>query len=238
MLIILGLLGSPISTQAQLQLGFYSKSCPKAEKTVLDFVHQHIPNAPSLAAAFIRMHFHDCFVRGCDASILLNSTSGNQAEKDAPPNLTVRGFDFIERVKSLLDAECPGIVSCADIIALVARDSIVATDPSLDSEYAANLKANKCKTPNDNTTKVKMDPGSRKTFDLSYYTLVLKRRGFFESDAALTTNPTSLAFIKQQVLGSLQNFFAEFANSMEKMGRINVKTGSQVEIRKHCALVN
>ncbi|OMO87860.1 Plant peroxidase [Corchorus capsularis] len=317
-LLILGLLGSPISTQAQLQLNFYSKSCPKAEKIVQDFVHQHIFNAPSLAAAFLRMHFHDCFVRGCDASILLNSTSSNQAEKNSPPNLTVRGFDFIERVKSLLEFECPGIVSCADIIALVARDYVFATggpywrvptgrrdgvisrssealtnipppfanfttlltlfsnqgldlkdlvllsgahtigishcssfsnrlynftgvgdqDPSLDSEYAANLKANKCKTPNDNTTKVEMDPGSRKSFDLSYYTLLLKRRGLFESDAALTTNPTSLTFIKQLVEGSLQNFFAEFALSMEKMGRINVKTGPQGEIRKHCAVIN
>jgi peroxidase len=59
--------------------------------------------------------------------VLLNTTSNNQAEKDATPNLTLRGFDFVDRVKSLVEAECPGIVSCADIIALVARDSIVAT---------------------------------------------------------------------------------------------------------------
>ena len=59
--------------------------------------------------------------------MLLNTTSNNQAEKDATPNLTLRGFDFVDRVKSLVEAECPGIVSCADIIALVARDSIVAT---------------------------------------------------------------------------------------------------------------
>lgn len=61
--------------------------------------------------------------------MLLNftSASGNQTEKVAVPNQTVRGFDFIDRLKSLLEAECPGIVSCADIVALAARDSIVLT---------------------------------------------------------------------------------------------------------------
>ncbi|KAH1148376.1 hypothetical protein GYH30_043143 [Glycine max] len=56
------------------------------------------------------MHFHDCFVRGCDASALLNSTT-NQVEKNARPNLTVRGFDFIGIIKSLVEAECHGVVS-------------------------------------------------------------------------------------------------------------------------------
>jgi peroxidase len=111
-------------------------------------------------------------------------------------------------------------------------------DPALDSEYAANLKARKCKTPTDNTTHVEMDPGSRKTFDLSYYSLLLKRRGLFQSDAALTTNPTTKSFITQLLQGPLQNFFAQFATSMEKMGRVNVKTGSTGEIRKQCAVVN
>ncbi|KAK6157268.1 hypothetical protein DH2020_011516 [Rehmannia glutinosa] len=271
------------STRADLEMNFYAKSCPKAEKIVLDYVNKHIPNAPSLAAALIRMHFHDCFVRGCDASVLLNITSstGNQTEKVAPPNQTVRGYDFIDRVKSLLEAECPGVVSCADIVSLVARDAIVATggpfwrvptgrrdgvisnasealaqipapfsahtigishctsftnrlynftgvgdqDPALDSEYAANLKANKCRSIN-STTKVEMDPGSFRTFDLSYYTLVLKRRGLFESDAALLTDSRTRSIITGILGGSLSNFFQEFAESMEKMGRIGVKTGS------------
>lgn len=68
-LVLLGFLGS---TQAQLQLGFYSKSCPKAEKIIQDFVNQHIHNAPSLAAALIRMHFHDCFVRVCLNSFIFS----------------------------------------------------------------------------------------------------------------------------------------------------------------------
>ncbi|KAG6767541.1 hypothetical protein POTOM_028751 [Populus tomentosa] len=101
----------------------------------------------------------------------------------------------------------------------------------------ANLKANKCKNINDNTSEVEMDPGSRNTFDLSYYTLALKRRGLFESDAALTTNSDALSMINQLLQGSL-DFYPECAKSMEKMGMINVKTGSNGEIRKQCALVN
>lgn len=61
--------------------------------------------------------------------MLLNftSSSGSQTEKVGIPNLTLRGFSFIDDVKKIIEAECLGIVSCADIIALVARDSVVVT---------------------------------------------------------------------------------------------------------------
>ncbi|ESW04563.1 hypothetical protein PHAVU_011G105900 [Phaseolus vulgaris] len=305
------------STQAQLQPGFYAKSCPNAEKIILKYVAEHIPNVPSLAAALLRLHFHDCFVNGCDGSVLLSSTPNNQAEKDSIPNLTLRGFDFIDTIKSLLEAACPGVVSCADVLALTARDSVHAiggpfwnvptgrrdglisraadplaslpapfhnltvqltlfgnvgldandlvvlsgahtigvshcstistrlynftgrgdTDPTLDSNYATNLKTLKCKNINDNTTLIEMDPGSRDTFDLGYYKQVVKRRGLFQSDAALLTSSTTRSIITTQ-LQSNEGFFAEFAKSMEKMGRINLKLGTEGEIRKHCARVN
>ncbi|CAI5490137.1 unnamed protein product [Closterium sp. Naga37s-1] len=62
---------------------------------------------------------------GCDGSVLIDSTADNQAEKDAPPNLTLHGFDIIDRIKEAVEAQCPGVVSCADIVTLASRDGVV-----------------------------------------------------------------------------------------------------------------
>ncbi|XP_071700647.1 peroxidase 27-like [Rutidosis leptorrhynchoides] len=107
-----------------LQLGFYQTTCPRVEKIVYDTTEEYIHRAPPLAASLLRMHFHDCFVRGCDGSVLLNSTTTSKAEKDGPPNLSLRGFEVVEAAKAALEVECPGVVSCADVLALVARDAI------------------------------------------------------------------------------------------------------------------
>ncbi|XP_031505832.1 peroxidase 3-like [Nymphaea colorata] len=315
-LLVFVLLGLLSSSQAQLRLGFYDHSCPQAESIVQVFVKEHIPNAPPLAAALLRLHFHDCFVRGCDASLLLNSTKDNQAEKDSQADMGMRGFDFIDAVKSKLEEACPGVVSCADVVALVARDAVVVIggpywnvptgrrdgtvslasetlnnippptlsfsdlkdsfvkknlsvkdlvilsgahtigitscdfvtkrlynftgkgdqDPSLDKFYAANLKKYKCKTPADKTI-LEMDPGSFTTFDTHYYTNVVKRRGLFTTDGSLLTDSTARSYIDGILNGSI-DFFKEFGLSMEKMGRIEVKTGTEGEIRKVCGVVN
>lgn len=63
--------------------------------------------------------------QGCDGSVLIASTPNNTAERDAVPNLTVRGYDIVDDIKSQVEAMCPGIVSCADIIALASRDAVV-----------------------------------------------------------------------------------------------------------------
>lgn len=67
------------------------------------------------------------YKQGCDASVLLDDTASFTGEKTAGPNLnSLRGFEVIDSIKSQLETMCPQTVSCADILAVAARDSVVA----------------------------------------------------------------------------------------------------------------
>ncbi|KAK6119871.1 hypothetical protein DH2020_046383 [Rehmannia glutinosa] len=106
-----------------LQVGYYRGKCPLAdvEAIVGGVVKAWYKRDPTIPAALLRMQFHDCFVNGCDASILLD---GSNSEKIAVPNLSVRGYEIIDAAKSAVEAICPGVVSCADIIVMATRDAV------------------------------------------------------------------------------------------------------------------
>jgi peroxidase len=110
-----------------LSFEFYKATCPQAESIVFNFLADAIRKDVGLAAALLRIHFHDCFVQGCDGSVLLDKTGSTDSEKIAPPNVTLRptAFKAINDLRALLQKACGGpVVSCADIAALAARDSV------------------------------------------------------------------------------------------------------------------
>ncbi|KAL3734670.1 hypothetical protein ACJRO7_023939 [Eucalyptus globulus] len=105
---------------------YYLYSCPQVNDIVVSVLEQAIEREPRMAASLLRLHFHDCFVQGCDASVLLDDSATIASEKRSLPNAnSLRGFEVIDEIKAKLEEVCPGVVSCADIVALAARGSTV-----------------------------------------------------------------------------------------------------------------
>ncbi|XP_038696930.1 peroxidase N [Tripterygium wilfordii] len=112
-----------LTARAQLSADFYSTTCPKLLQIVRREVQNAIKTEMRMAASLLRLHFHDCFVNGCDASVLLDGSGG---EKFAFPNInSARGFEVVDAVKTAVESQCSGVVSCADILAIAARDSVL-----------------------------------------------------------------------------------------------------------------
>ncbi|XP_062198239.1 peroxidase 4-like [Phragmites australis] len=123
LLLLLALAGT---SSAQLSTSFYSYSCPGVYDAVKSVMQSAIAREKRVGASIVRLFFHDCFVQGCDASLLLDDTPSFQGEKMANPNNgSVRGFEVIDAIKSAVEKACPGVVSCADILAIAARDGVV-----------------------------------------------------------------------------------------------------------------
>ncbi|KAL5832210.1 hypothetical protein ACOSQ4_017564 [Xanthoceras sorbifolium] len=112
---------------AQLCPTFYATSCPNVSSIVRDVVRQARQSDARLGAKIIRVHFHDCFVNGCDGSVLLDDADGIQTERSAIPNQSLSGLDVVDNIKTALESVCPGVVSCADILAL-ASEILVSLD--------------------------------------------------------------------------------------------------------------
>ncbi|PRQ30529.1 putative peroxidase [Rosa chinensis] len=115
-------------TSQTLEYDFYRNTCPEAEGLVRSKMAWIYGQHRNASAQLLRLFFHDCFIEGCDASVLLDDSNGNAnhaIEKQAIPNKSLKGFDKIDQIKEMLENECPGVVSCADILTLATRDAIV-----------------------------------------------------------------------------------------------------------------
>ncbi|XP_076910679.1 peroxidase 16-like [Bidens hawaiensis] len=116
------------SSYSQLSHNFYQHICPNVESIVRSAVTNKFQQMPVTAPATLRLFFHDCFVRGCDASVILSHAN---AEKDHHEDLSLAGdgFDTVIKAKAAVDSHpgCRNKVSCADILALATRDVVALT---------------------------------------------------------------------------------------------------------------
>ncbi|CAK9233617.1 unnamed protein product [Sphagnum troendelagicum] len=304
-----------------LQFDFYATSCPEAPAIVSTMVMNATSYDFTVAPQLLRMFFHDCIVQGCDASLLLNSTllytnSPLYAEKDFQKNDRFDKFSFVDLIKQELESVCPGVVSCADILAMAAVSAIAATQGPeyqielgrrdglssyqdnaqthlpgfylnvsglLDSfnnagldivdlvalsgahtigqghcdsiqdrlqsppiypiypSYFLNQMKTVCQTPDgtfdNNVVAIDMDVNSTFIFDNGYYKGLIAGVGLFTSDQFLYTDPRTMPLV-ELFAQNQELFFQQFGVSLRKMGKINVLTGMQGQIRQNCWVRN
>ncbi|OEL37419.1 Peroxidase 2 [Dichanthelium oligosanthes] len=84
-------------------------------------VEKAIAYNPSVGPALVRLVFHDCWVNGCDGSVLLDKTptDGTNTEKKAVQNIGLAGFEVIDTIKQKVGVA----TSCADILVFAGRDA-------------------------------------------------------------------------------------------------------------------
>ncbi|XP_037458711.1 peroxidase 16-like [Triticum dicoccoides] len=116
---------APRVAAAGLSRNYYAKTCPNVEALVRGAVTQKLQETFNAAPGTLRLFFHDCFVRGCDASVLI-SGPGDEHSAGADTTLSPDALDLITRAKAAVDADagCSNKVSCADILALATRDVV------------------------------------------------------------------------------------------------------------------
>ncbi|KAL1352668.1 peroxidase 55 [Arachis hypogaea] len=304
--------------EGKLVENFYGQTCPNVESIVTQAVTTKFHQTITTGQATLRLFFHDCFVQGCDASVMIASPNGD-AEKDASENLSLAGdgFDTVIKAKAAVEASCPGVVSCADILALATRDVIALlggpsyrvelgrrdglvskassvdsnlpkasfnlnqlnkmfskhnltqtdmialsgahtvgfshcnqfsnrlysfqssshVDPTLDPNYAQQLKSDCPQQSVNPSVVIALDPQTSFTFDNLYYKNLVSGQGLLESDQTLFTDPASQATVVE-FANNQNEFFVAFVAAMRKLGRVGVKTGNDGEIRRDCTTFN
>uniref|UniRef100_N1QVC5 Peroxidase 4 n=1 Tax=Aegilops tauschii TaxID=37682 RepID=N1QVC5_AEGTA len=194
---------------------------------------------PRIGAALVRLLFHDCWVHGCDGSVLLDKTpDGGSTEKDAMNNIGLEGFDLIDRIKDKLGES----VSCADIVNAL-RDHVedkttaAVPDPTemnniRDMEFAFRNASGY------NATGVDTSRAARGVLDNSYYHANLQNKVLFRSDWELRNDTTGAAGRDmREFRDDAAGWYVLFGKAMAKLSEIPAE-GSRFEIRKNCRTTN
>ncbi|RWW70065.1 hypothetical protein BHE74_00022285 [Ensete ventricosum] len=143
------------------------------------------------------------------------------------------GFDAPQLV-ALSGAHTLGVARCASFKNRLSNfDSANGVDPTLDSTFARTL-SRACSAGDD--TQVPFDRTSN-SFDTGYFNALQRGMGLLSSDQTLFTDPRTRLVVSGYAANEAM-FFLDFQQAVIKMGLLDVKEGSQGEVRLHCRRVN
>lgn len=114
-------------------------------------------------------------------------------------------------------------------------------DPTINPSFLTELRS-QCPLDGDPFRGVAMDKDSGLKFDNSFFKNIMNGNGVLESDQRLWSHPSTRGIV-QNYAGSIRGllglrFGFEFKKAMVKLSSIQVKTGTQGEIRKLCYQFN
>ncbi|KAH7437229.1 hypothetical protein KP509_05G061200 [Ceratopteris richardii] len=182
------------------------------EDAVDSIVRDAVRTQKRMAASLLRLHFHDCFVHGCDGSVLLD---GNNSEKLAPGNNnSLRGFEVVDALKESITSKCDIQISCADILALAARSAVQSVSAS-HVTWSVPFGRYDSKSPYSNLTKDL--PGTEDTMDI-----ILKKfaaQGISDPKQVIaliggghTIGRTHCSFSRRRLYGNLTSISALYSD--------------------------
>ncbi|KAG5591507.1 hypothetical protein H5410_042021 [Solanum commersonii] len=238
-------------SDGQLDYSYYERASLSLHRIVHWNVWEALRCNSIIAASLIRLHFHDCFVNGCDGS-----TYYFKGEKNVAPNHnSFRGYETIDIIKAHIERDCPSTVSCVDILTLAAREVVVMAgepfwlvllghrgglsansgkpDPKLDSSMLLNLQCTCLDTDESNTMLTPLDVQSVTRFDNACYRNLMNNSGLLESDQALMSNSQTVDMVKSYSLYP-HLFYKDFAASIVELENVGVLTGRTGQIREVC----
>lgn len=134
---------------------------------------------------------------------------------------------------TLSGAHTIGRIHCSTVIARL----YPTTDPNLDANLAAQLKTLCPQVGGNSSSTFNLDPTTPELFDNMYYSNLFGGKGVLQSDQILFESWSTKLPTMFNVL-STTSFTSSFADSMLTMSQIEVKTGADGEVRRHCRVAN
>ncbi|CAI9099360.1 OLC1v1036167C1 [Oldenlandia corymbosa var. corymbosa] len=210
---------------AQLRVGFYNSSCPRAESIVREVVLKSVPTGRR--DGFVSDVF-EVDLPGPELSI-----------SDAAQFFVVKGLTLNDMV-ALMGAHSVGVAHCGFFQDRLSDfQGSGKPDPTMNPALAARLSrtCGRQSRPLNKDPTVNLDQNTTLTLDNEFYHQVRSRNGILQIDQELALDKSTASLVFRLAANS-SLFRQAFAAAMIKLGKVEVLVGKNGEVRKNCRVFN